>query len=728
MSGRDEHVRVLHVDDEPDFAELAATFLERADERFDVETATNASEGLERLSEAPVDCVVSDHDMPGKNGIEFLEAVRERYPELPFVLYTGKGSEEVASEAISAGVTEYLQKEGGTSQYTVLANRVRNAVEKYHAQTELADRERRLNLFFEQSPLGVVEWDEQFNVVRLNEAAERILGYSEATVVGESWELIVPESDREAVDDVVSELLHDAGGYRSVNENVRADGERIVCEWHNRVVTDDSGNVVAIFSQFQDVTEETERKAELRRSERRYEAVFHDPNILVGRLDPDGTVQDVNETALEYVDAAREDIIGTPFWEVPWFDEGDTLERSVKECIEQAADGEYVEFQSELLRPNGDPFVVEGVYRPVTEESGAVVSLLVSASDVTERREREQDLERYQAYLEESSDIITVLDADGTITYQSPGVEQILGYDNDELVGNHGFDYVHPEDRAAVLETFADLVERPGETVTIECRFATADDEWRWLEICGTNRLEHDAIRGIVANNRDITERKERERALERERDRLEEFASIVSHDLRTPLNVANGRLSLLRETTESEHLDAIATALDRIDRITETVLWLARDGRDIGSKDPVGLRESVEAAWNVVADREARATLRVDEETLATATIEADDDRFRQLLENLFKNAIDHAGDDVTVTVGGLADGFFVEDDGPGVPDRRHEDVFRAGYTTAEAGYGYGLSIVSRIVEAHGWEIGVRESAPGGARFEITGLEFETE
>ncbi|GAB6878503.1 hypothetical protein JCM17823_07770 [Halorubrum gandharaense] len=134
-------IRVLHVDDEPDFAEMAAASLEREDERFVVDTATSAGSGLDRLNETDFDCVVSDYDMPGENGIEFLKAVRDNVPDLPFILFTGKGSEEVASEAISAGVTDYLQKGTGTDQYTVLANRVTNAVEKWRAERE-AERTR----------------------------------------------------------------------------------------------------------------------------------------------------------------------------------------------------------------------------------------------------------------------------------------------------------------------------------------------------------------------------------------------------------------------------------------------------------------------------------------------------------------------------------------------------------------------------------------------------------
>lgn len=469
-------IRILHVDDERDFTDLTADFLEREDDRFTVETAASASEGLDRLEESAWDCVISDHDMPGMNGIKFLKELREDYPDLPVILYTGKGSEEVASDAISAGVTDYLQKDAGTSQYTVLANRIRNAVEKYYTHTELAEREKRLKLFFEQSPLGVVEWDENFNCVRLNNAAEQILGYDEDTLVGRSWEDIVPESDQEVVGQIVSDLLANAGGYRSVNKNIRENAELIVCEWHNRVVTDDSGDVVAIFSQFQD-----------------------------------------------------------------------------------------------------------------------------------------------------------------------------------------------------------------------------------------------------------ITERRERERELKRERDRLDEFAGVVSHDIQNALTVAQGRLEVVQENYESEHLGAIETALDRINRITEDVLWLARHGRDIGAMDAVRLAETIDGAWDIVVDRVENAELHYLENMGSPVAIEADDDRLRQLFENLFSNAIQHGGADITVTVGMLDGGFYVEDNGSGIPEDRRTDVFTAGYSTNDEGTGFGLSIVKQIVEAHGWEVDVVESSEGGARFEITGVEFIT-
>ena len=141
MEEPDSHrISVLHVDDEPGLAETTAEFLRRQSNGFSVKTATSASEGLKRLTEASFDCVVSDYDMADMDGIEFLRAVRAEYPDLPFVLFTGKGSEEVASEAVSAGVSDYLQKRGGTERYTLLANRITNLVTQHRAEERLRTR------------------------------------------------------------------------------------------------------------------------------------------------------------------------------------------------------------------------------------------------------------------------------------------------------------------------------------------------------------------------------------------------------------------------------------------------------------------------------------------------------------------------------------------------------------------------------------------------------------
>jgi signal transduction histidine kinase len=214
-----------------------------------------------------------------------------------------------------------------------------------------------------------------------------------------------------------------------------------------------------------------------------------------------------------------------------------------------------------------------------------------------------------------------------------------------------------------------------------------------------------------------------RERRLERERRRLDEFASVVSHDLRNPLNVAEGRLELARETASDpadEHLDAVERAHNRMDERIEEVLSLAREGRVVGDPRPVDLSVVAPTAWRAVRDADDRATL-VGGDSLGT--VEGDPERLRALFENLFRNALDHSHRDgtLTVRVGPLdGGGFFVADDGSGVPPERRETVFGSGVTTSDDGTGFGLAIVRSIAQAHGWSVSLTESEAGGARFEV--------
>ncbi|WP_050032706.1 PAS domain-containing response regulator [Halorubrum halophilum] len=291
---RESVVRVLHVDDEPAFLDLVATYLERIDDAFEVRSETDVDAALEAVESGSIDCVVSDYEMPDTDGLAFLERVRERDRTVPFVLFTGKGSEEIASEAISAGVTDYIQKRSGTDQYTVLANRVRNAVDQSRSRAALAASQERLSRFIEQSPLGTIEYDEAFRIVRANPAAEEILGYSESELVGGTWLRFVPEELHRHVAAVERGLLSDKGGYRSVNENVRADGERIRCAWHNQVVTDGDGEVIRVFSQFEDVTERTDRKQEVERTNAVLSTVLDTLPVGVLAEDADRRVLRVN--------------------------------------------------------------------------------------------------------------------------------------------------------------------------------------------------------------------------------------------------------------------------------------------------------------------------------------------------------------------------------------------------------------------------------------------------
>ena len=243
-------------------------------------------------------------------------------------------------------------------------------------------------------------------------------------------------------------------------------------------------------------------------------------------------------------------------------------------------------------------------------------------------------------------------------------------------------------------------------------------------------------------------EREMAEERLRRQNDRLEKFATMVSHDLRNPLNVAGGWLETAREEHDSEALEHVASSHDRLQTIVDDVLTLARAGQAVDDPVPLDVHTVAADAWAQVATGEATFTTDIDSEFEA----HGDPQRLQQLFENLFRNSVEHSstesrtksGDSVadsstdvasassngdngggglSVRVGTLPEGFYVEDDGPGVPADERDQILEFGYTTTDDGTGVGLGIVEDIATAHGWSVTVTESATGGARFEFTNV-----
>jgi signal transduction histidine kinase len=196
----------------------------------------------------------------------------------------------------------------------------------------------------------------------------------------------------------------------------------------------------------------------------------------------------------------------------------------------------------------------------------------------------------------------------------------------------------------------------------------------------------------------------------------------MVSHDLRNPLNVAKIRLDIARDegACDSEHLAGVQEAHERMESLIDDLLRLARTGNEITEVEHIDLAELSQMCWQTVATDSATLDVSTD------CTIKADRSRLKQLLENVIRNAVEHGGASVTVTVGEIeGDGIYIEDDGSGIGDTDPADLFAHGYSTVDDGNGLGLAIVSEIADAHGWTVSMTESGDGGARVEITDMEF---
>ena len=319
-------------------------------------------------------------------------------------------------------------------------------------------------------------------------------------------------------------------------------------------------------------------------------------------------------------------------------------------------------------------------------------------------------------------------DPDRPMEFVGGECEQLCGYTAEQIETDElywGADVIVSEDRERVWEEAQEAVAER-EQFELTYRIRTSDGEQRWAWERGRGIFDDGDVVALEGFITDVTERhereeklREREQELERENERLDRFVSLASHDLRNPLDAAQMRLELAQRECDSDHLDVVERSHDRREELLSDLLALARTGESVDEKTRIDLAAHVRRCWGTIDT--TGADLTID----ANRTVLAEESRLAQLFENLLRNAVQHGreGEDSTVQiqVGTLADGFYVEDDGLGIPVEERETVFEAGHSGNRTGTGFGLSIVRKIVTAHGWSIDITDGTDGGARFEIT-------
>jgi len=455
--------------------------------------------------------------------------------------------------------------------------------------------------------------------------------------------------------------------------------------------------------------------------DRQYEAIFNQTYEFIGLLDPDGTLLEANDSALEFGSLDRETVVGNLVWDADWWQISDDTQKQLKDAIEVAAVGEFVRYDV-TVQGGDETAIIDFSIRPITDEQGEVTLLIAEGRDITTHKQRAQELDQKREFLKQ---IQAVADIGGwEVEFSSETMrwtEEVyriheLPLDH-EVTVKEGISFYHPRDRATIEEAFERL-RTAGEGYDLELQILTNTDKQRWVRTLGTPWYDDDGtLIGARGAFQDITERKERERELQRTNTRLEEFASVVSHDLRNPLTVAQVALELGRESGSAEDFDRIEAAHKRMNALIDDLLTLARKGQQVEAIRPVTLDALIESVWETIPTDDATIDIGLDD-----YCVEGDEARLRQLVENLLSNAVRHGGDNVTIRVGLLDDdqGFYIADDGTGIPSEVREHIFDQGYSTADEGSGFGLAIVRGIAEAHDWTVEATESTDGGARFEV--------
>ncbi|QLD86052.1 PAS domain S-box protein [Natronomonas halophila] len=620
-SGGRDSWRLLYVGDE---AAGRVTEAFDGDGSVTVEAVSNPSAATPPRN---ADCIVSEHALPGTDGVAFCERIREADPNLPFVLYPADGDEMLASEAVAAGVTDYVPQQPETLD--VLVDRVHEALEDSRT-------ERRYRALVETVGDPMYVLDDEGYVEFANAAMAEYLGTDREAIVGTHASAFIVKDEFEGATERIRELLDDDGPDWDVYEMsvMTAGGERRQVEANLAVLRADDGTYRGSVGVIRDITD---RKAYERKLTRLHEVTRQ---VI--------QAETKHEIADRTTGAAR-DIVGLAIHAV-WLYDADrdalvleTITDEGRELIPDPPNFERGEGLAWEVFESGEPRTVEEV---------------------------RNEPDRYNPETPIRSEMLLPL-------------------------GDHGVFIAGATERSAFDDRDVSLAKLLAANVEVAL---DSVDQHRQL--------------------------RESQRRLERQNERLDEFAGVVSHDLRNPLSVAKGRLELLVETGDIEaHADHIDDALSRMDALIDDLLKLARQGETVTDREPVALGPHARNCWRTVDTDGADLNVLLDD----SVTVLADESRLAQLFENLFRNSVEHGGEDVTITVGSIdGDGFYVADDGPGIPESERESVFNAGYSTSEEGTGFGLSIVRKTADAHGWTVAVTESESDGARFEVTDVTFE--
>ncbi|PHQ40920.1 histidine kinase, partial [Halorubrum sp. C191] len=564
-------------------------------------------------------------------------------------------------------------------------------------------------------PVYVLDETGQFEYV--NDAFIEMVGYERERIIGASPALI---KSSEVVDRSESHLgrILSSNGPDSVQFEIEvqpAKGEPIPCEDHMGVLPYEGESFEGSVGILRDISERKKRKQELEQTNTVLRTIVE--NLPMGVL-----VEDAERDILMANDQLGE-TLGVPI------DSEEVIGRDCATAAEEFksrfTDPEaFIEAISERLEQRElvqneelhltDGRVIERDYVPYTLPDGEANLWLYR--DITTRKQQSQKLEQANEFLSQTQTVANVggweLDRRTESLRWTDEVYEIYGVDMEfEPTVEDAVGFYHPEDQA----TIRDAVERvtaEGELFDLELRIVTTDEEVRWVRTRGEPWHVDGKIVGVRGTSQDITGRIERQQ-------RLEEFASVVSHDLRNPLNVATGHLELVADESDSDHLNSVRRALGRMEALIENLLILAWENKEVSDTQPVDLATIADRCWENVQMEQGRVI------TTVNRTVWADSSRLKQVFENLFRNAVEHGGSEVTVTVGELADGFYIEDDGAGIPTDERNAVFEVGYSQSANGTGFGLNIVKQIVDAHDWQIRVTDGTDGGARFEITNVNF---
>jgi PAS domain S-box-containing protein len=547
--------------------------------------------------------------------------------------------------------------------------------------------------------------------------------------------LMEPSNQRDMVSTIEYRIKHRELGYRWVADNIS-------------VIQNEANVPAAVVGNLRDITERKRAEEALRDSEEKLQAMFESVNDGITVTDLDGKIQQVND-AVVYIHGYnnKDELLGLSGFEL-------IAERDRSRAIENMGrtlnEGSISNLEYKFLSKERKEFDAELSVSLLRDASGTPSGFIGITRDVSERKRMQEALqqseEHFRALIENSLEAIAIVDRDGMLTYESPSFERLMGYTLEDHIGKSPFGYIHEDDLQRVANMFTELSQDPGTTARAELRVWHSDSTLRTIEVVGQNLLDNPAVGGIVANIRDITERKQAEEELkqlyrqERElRQQLQdeikrrvEFTRALAHELKTPLTSVIASSDLLALEVHNEPLQTLAKTIQQgatnLDSRIDELLDLARG--EVGmlqlKLEPVDiamlLRQTADSMTALASRRGQSLALSLP---LTLPTVKADASRLQQIITNLLNNAIKFTpvGGNIKLGAKQKESAVIVEvkDTGRGISKEDQRLLFEPYQRLqrdSSVGLGLGLALCKTLIELHDGQIWVKSNVGKGSTF----------
>jgi PAS domain S-box-containing protein len=587
-----------------------------------------------------------------------------------------------------------------------------------------------------------------------NTGAERVFGYPAHEAVGRHISLVIPPDRMDEEDRIIASLKVGRRVEHFETERVRRDGRTILVSLTISPVKDASGTVVGASKIARDITrqrlsEERERGllAEAAAANAKFRAFFDQGAALAGIMNLDGTIIEPNRLLWEGCGYARERVIGVPFWDGPWWAPSSLLVERVKTGTAAAAAGRSFRAELPYYVADGSERIADVIILPIKDDAGRVLFLAFTATDITDRKRAEAELEKFATLVENSTDFIGICDVQGVPFYVNPAGLRMVGLDGMEQARRtHVREFFFPDDQARITEDFfPTVVEKGHGEIDVRFRhFKTGEALWMSYKVLTLT----DAAGLIVAFatvSQDVTERNRLEENLRRlatdlsEVDRRkDEFLATLSHELRNPLTPLRNTLEILKRGGGEMPLPRIVDTMERqlahLVRLVDDLLDLNRINHDRIDlrKDEVDLalviHHAVEAARPLAEASGHELRVSVPSEPIHVL---GDATRLTQVVGNVLNNSCKYTrpGGKISLSAERCRDEavITVRDSGIGIPRDKLRGIFEMftqvdrSPERAQGGLGIGLALVQRLIQMHGGSVEARSAGEGqGSEFVI--------